>query len=125
MREQSIITMVERKLTAAGRWFHNVHGTAFGGKDGKPDILTNDANGTLVGIECKRPGEKPAVNQWRQAILLLKSGARCVVAYDDFDVVVMDEKGFPEQPIGGVVGESEFAIKPKQSKKTFEVILGI
>lgn len=123
MVEREVVLAVEHELLCAERAYFNIHGSAFG-RDGAPDFLTHDADGVMLGIECKVPGKMPVVNQWRQAIRMSSAGVRYVVAYDDFRIADVDAHTMPVVEVGSEVGVSEFlaAESVKSKKKSFEVV---
>lgn len=88
-KENAAVAGVERALTAAGRFHINSFGSLMS-KGGAPDFITCDDTGRLVGIEVKRPGETPKVNQFRRACEMLLSGARYMVAYEGFTIDELD-----------------------------------
>ena len=89
MKESRTVSDVTRELTQARRWFVNYHGSGMG-TDGVPDFLTMTSSGQLAGIEAKRPGEKPTVNQFRQGLKIVLSGGLYFIAYPDFDISDLD-----------------------------------
>ena len=91
LREQFIINRIESQLVLANRFFINNHGSEMS-RSGNPDFVTIDRHGTFLGIEAKKAGEKPTVNQFRRAIEIIQSGGRYVVAYDGFDLDSVDER---------------------------------
>lgn len=123
MKENQIISLINRQLQSKGRYVVNVHGSIFS-RNGTPDFITLDKDGQLVGIEAKVPGKQPVVNQWRHGIRLLKSGGRFIVAYDDFDVNRMDTRSLPTVEVGREEGESEFeAHETLHLQGTTEILL--
>lgn len=123
MREGQVVRLVSAQIDAAGRWSVNVHGTGHGSDDGAPDIVTCDAEGRLLGIECKAPGEAPRVNQWRHAIWMLLSGGRYVIAYDDFDLKKVDKGGLPTVRVGSDPVDGAFDASLDDKRHTQEAII--
>lgn len=122
MREQQVVDSIERQLRRAGRWHMNVHGTAHGASDGKPDFVTMDARGTLCGIEAKVPGKSPMTNQWRQLRAIARSGGRAIVAYDDFSLAALDARELPREAVDESLFDDE--VESSQSRATYEVVIG-
>lgn len=116
-KENAAVGDVERALTAAGRFHINSFGSLMS-KGGAPDFITCDNTGRLVGIEVKRPGETPKVNQFRRACEMLLSDARYVVAYEGFTIgdidcdagVETDTRSVIALPETPVIGDTEFEL---------------
>lgn len=116
-KENAAVTDVERALTVAGRFHINSFGSLMS-KGGAPDFITCDNTGKLVGIEVKRPGETPKVNQFRRACEMLLSGARYMVAYEGFVIgdldcepdVTTETRSIVAIPNDPVIGETEFEL---------------
>ena len=116
-KENAAVAGVERALTAAGRFHINSFGSLMS-KGGAPDFITCDDTGRLVGIEVKRPGETPKVNQFRRACEMLLSGARYMVAYEGFTIedldcepdVTTESRSVITLPTDPVIGDTEFEL---------------
>lgn len=116
-KENAAVADVERALTAAGRFHINSFGSLMT-KGGAPDFITCDNTGRLVGVEVKRPGETPKVNQFRRACEMLLSGARYMVAYEGFTIddldcesdVVTETRSVITIPDEPVIGDTEFEL---------------
>lgn len=108
IRESTIVGHIERQLKRRGTWYVNNHGSAFGSR-GVPDFITVDDSGGLIGVEAKAPGALPYPNQLRQAIKIIRSGGRYVVAYADVDMdrVLSRSLDLPMLVMGGEIGRSE------------------
>lgn len=108
IREAAVVSHIEKQLKRRGTWFVNNHGSAFGSR-GVPDFITVDDSGVLIGVEAKAPGALPYPNQLRQAIKIIQSGGRYVVAYADVDMdrVLCSPSDLPVFAMGGQVGYSE------------------
>ena len=110
IKESQVVTYIANGLKYRGSWYINAHGSAFGTR-GVPDFITIDDDGILTGIEAKSPGEKPYVNQIRQAMKILASGGRYVVSYGDISVddILDTSNGLPAVATGLDVGVDEIA----------------
>lgn len=116
-KENAAVGDVERALTAAGRFHINSFGSLMS-KGGAPDFITCDNTGRLVGIEVKRPGETPKVNQFRRACEMLLSDARYMVAYEGFTIddldcepnVTTEARSVVTIPNTPVIGDTEFEL---------------
>lgn len=116
-KEQIAVSDVEDALSTAQRFYVNNFGSLMS-KGGVPDFITCDHIGRLVGIEVKRPGETPKVNQFRRACEMLASGARYIVAYEDFTIGDIDCESYLETdtrstivlPSAPVIGDTEFEL---------------
>lgn len=108
IREAAVVSHIEKQLKRRGIWFVNNHGSAFGSR-GVPDFITIDDSGVLIGVEAKAPGALPYPNQLRQAIKIIQSGGRYVVAYADVDMdrVLSRVSDLPTFTMGGEIGRSE------------------
>ena len=108
IREAAVVSHIEKQLKRRGIWFVNNHGSAFGSR-GVPDFITVDDSGMLIGVEAKAPGALPYPNQLRQAIRIIQSGGRYVVAYADVDMdrVLCSPSDLPVFVMGGEIGHSE------------------
>lgn len=96
MAESSVVEKVSKQLDAKARTFFNIKGTHFGGKLGKPDIITSDKNGIWTGVETKAKTGKVYPNQIRRGRELIENnGGRYVIAYGDFDLDAMDNRSIP------------------------------
>ena len=126
-KENVAVADVERALAAAGRFHINSFGSLMS-KGGAPDFITCDRTGRLVGIEVKRPGETPKVNQFRRACEMLISGARYIVAYEGFTIkdidcepdAETDNRSIVALSCDLVIGDTEFdlhfnSFKPRKS----------
>lgn len=120
--EAKVIAHIEHELDRARRYFLNIHGSMFS-KNGSADFMTLDSDGVLTAIEAKAPGAQPYVNQWRNAIDVVKSGGRFIVAYDDFTVEDMDAHELKFFRIGSEIGLSEFEAELEDRTHSVEVIL--
>lgn len=94
MKEQHIVDVVRIECERHERFYVNNHGTVMS-RSGVPDFMTMDTTGRLVGIEVKKPGARPTVNQLRRAAEILRSGGRYIVAYDDFTLDAVDAHSLP------------------------------
>lgn len=112
IREAAVVSHIEKQLKRRGTWFVNNHGSAFGSR-GVPDFITVDDSGVLIGVEAKAPGAIPYPNQLRQAIKIIQSGGRYVVAYADVDMdqVLSPSPSLPVFAMGGEIGHSEMFAK--------------
>lgn len=99
-REINAVLRIERQLAFSGRYYVNVHGSIFS-QGGTPDIMTLDASGIMTGIEVKRHGQQPGINQWRRGLEIINSGGRFVIGYDDFDLVEFDADRLPKIHVKG------------------------
>lgn len=108
IREAAVVSHIEKQLKRRGTWFVNNHGSAFGSR-GVPDFITVDDCGGFIGVEAKAPGALPYPNQLRQAIKIIQSGGRYVVAYADVDMeqVLSPSPSLPVFVMGGEIGHSE------------------
>lgn len=97
-REGFTVATVESELDLCDRFFVNCFNNGHA-KNGLPDILTLDASGRFVGIECKRRGEQPVFTQYEQGRRILKSGGRFIVGYPDFTTNGMDAGTFPVESL--------------------------
>lgn len=126
MQEKQVVSLVESQLSSQGRYFINCLGDGHG-KSGTPDIISMDSSGVLVGIECKRYGTQPVFTQLVHAARLLYSGARAVVAYEDFSIERIDKKILPVVYLAGSnveeTIENLFSFKVSRYE-TFEFVLG-
>lgn len=96
MAEASVVKKVSKQLDAKKRNFYNIKGTHFGGKLGKPDIITSDKNGIWTGIETKAKEGKAFPNQIRRGYEIIKyNNGRYIVAHGDFDLDAMDNDDLP------------------------------
>lgn len=109
MKEAQVVRFIESELDYYARWYVNNHGSAFGAR-GVADFITTDLHGVVVGVEAKTPGAAPYVNQFRQAVRMLLSGGRYIVAYGDVSVagVLLGKVTVPRFVIGDQIGEAEF-----------------
>lgn len=87
--EQQVVSLVEDELHSRRRWYANLHGDGLSGA-GRADIVSHDRSGTLCAIECKAKGKTPVYTQIIDAMRVVRSGARSLVAYDDFSLADMD-----------------------------------
>lgn len=122
MKEEVVVSIIERQLNSANRSFNNLHGTMFS-KNGSPDFVTLDSSGRFVGIEAKAPGKSPFVNQYRRAIEILLSKGRYIIAQEDFDLDQMDGHKIKTMEIGSEIGFSEFEASEAKILGTTEVVL--
>jgi len=58
MKESSLQSKITRYLKHQNRFYIKTSGGMAGTQVGTPDIITIDDNGTLVGLELKRPDHK-------------------------------------------------------------------
>lgn len=88
-REGRVVSAVERQLNARGRYFINNYAEGHT-NSGVPDIVSVDADGKFLAIECKASSNEPTFTQYDHGLRLLKSGCRFIVAYEDFDIDAID-----------------------------------
>lgn len=62
-KEEIAVNIIEADFVRNHRYFINVHGSSFS-KNGTPDFIAHDKDGRILGIEVKRIGKMPEVNQW-------------------------------------------------------------
>ena len=122
--EQKTVEMVERSLTAGGRYYLNVFGDVHA-DNGSPDIVTMDSDGRFVGIECKSLGKEPVFTQYQHAVRILNSNgnARYVVAYEDFSLEALDGHSLPTAAIGCDEVDGAFAMSLEDKTRTVELVL--
>lgn len=107
------------------RYYVNVHGSLFS-QDGTPDILTHDKDGVFTGIEAKRLGSLPAVNQWGKGLEIIRSGGRFIVGYEDFSFDTVDNHQLPIFTVKASDGFEQYELadmKIKAFNQTTEVKL--
>jgi len=96
MAEQKAVDTVKKELKKKGREMFNIHGSAYGSKQGKPDIFSTDKNGRFMGIEVKARSGKPYPNQIRRGREIVEfNNGRYVIAYEDFDIEKVDNYEIP------------------------------
>ena len=93
-KEEIAVNIIEADFIRNRRYFINVHGSSFS-KNGTPDFIAQDKDGRILGIEVKRIGKMPEVNQWGHGLDIVKSGGRFIVAYEDFDLKQVDDYKLP------------------------------
>lgn len=122
MREEKVIASIEQFLDYYNHYYVNVHGSMYSA-NGTPDIITHDRDNIFMGIEAKATGNQPSTNQWRKCIEILDAGGRYVVAYEDFDLIKLEQHKIPKVEIGNTVGFDEFEAAELKLTGTTEVIL--
>lgn len=124
MKENVVVSYIEKSLNYKNRYFINVHGSIYS-QNGTPDIITSDKNGRFLAIEVKAPNAQPKATQFRHAIKILKSdnNSRVIIAYDDFNIEDVDNKTLPIFQIGSTIGESEYEALNHKFKVTTEIVL--
>ena len=89
MNESSVVSFISKQLLVKRRYHINVHGSLFS-KNGTPDIMTMDADGVMLGIEVKRPGNNVSPRQCSSALDIIDSGGRFIIGYPDFSLDDVD-----------------------------------
>lgn len=118
---QSTVSKVENELSMHGAHYYNYHGSTFT-TNGAPDILAC-ISGQFYGIECKISYTQPYINQLRQAIYIIRSGGRYIVAKEDFEYDSVIGHKIPSIKIANSIGEGEFTDVSEAPKVTYEVKL--
>lgn len=93
-----LVSRIMTQLRGTGKWCMNV----FGGSmqtDGVSDIVTHDKDNVLTLIEVKMGRNTPSRNQFNQGLSAIHSGNRFIVAYEDFNIFVMDDNQIPVMTI--------------------------
>lgn len=128
MRESTVVKVIESALKSESRYHVNFHGSLMS-SNGVTDFLTVDSDGVMTGVEAKAPGAGPTVNQYRQMIYMLLSGAKVFIAYDDFSVGMIDGSiNVPKFELGARIGEDDFDAVDQfkhlaKKSRTVEVVL--
>lgn len=120
-REGRVVSAVERQLDARGRYFVNNYGDGHS-LNGTPDIISADADGVLLAIECKASSNEPTFSQYEHGQRLLKSGCRFIVAYEDFDIDAIDSHNLKTTPLPKEL-EDLVCFEPIDKKYTKEYFL--
>lgn len=95
--EKKTIGDIQRTLKKEQRFFVNIHGTAFGSKNGMFDIVMLDKKGRFLGVEAKSSSGKPYPNQLRRCREILEEGGRAIIVYpDDFNLEAIDNEKLPK-----------------------------
>lgn len=115
------VSLVEQQLLENYCKFYNIHGSNFS-ENGAPDILAC-MDGAFVGIECKLSDTQPFINQLRQAIYIIRSGGRYIVAKEDFNFQLLKHSQLPVFYIANEIGEGEFTEMNNAPKFTYEIKL--
>ena len=87
--EQDVVDNIVYFLEYNNRYFVNVHGSSFS-RNGTPDIITLDKDNRFLAIEAKVAKRQPKADQLNNALDILRSGGRWIVAYEDFDLDKID-----------------------------------
>lgn len=120
-REGRVVSAVECQLNARGRYFINNYSEGHS-KGGVPDIVSVDANGMFLAIECKASSNEPTFTQYEHGLRLLKSGCRFIVAYEDFDIDLIDSNELKKTPLPNE-REDLVCFEPVDKKHTKEYFL--
>ena len=120
-REGRVVSTVERQLNARGRYFVNNYAEGHT-NNGVPDIISVDADGKLLAIECKATSNEPTFSQYEHGQRLLKSGCRFVIAYEDFDLDKIDSHDLETTPLPNEL-EELVCFEPIDRKHTKEYFL--
>lgn len=121
-REGRVVSAVERQLNARGRYFINNYAEGHT-NSGVPDIVSVDADGKFLAIECKASSNEPTFTQYDHGLRLLKSGCRFIVAYEDFDIDTIDRGELQKTPLPKE-REDLVCFEPIDKKHTKEYCLG-
>lgn len=117
---QYTVSIVEKELHTNSCHFYNYHGSTFS-TNGAPDIIACD-KGQFLGIECKLENTQPYINQLRQAIYIIRSGGRYIVAKEDFNYHKLYQQ-IPIVEIENEIGAGEFTNLKNAPKITYEIKL--
>lgn len=122
MRENVVVNHIVKWLNYKNRYIINHHGGEYS-KNGVPDLITIDKNGTFLAIEAKAPKEQLYTNQWRHCIRILLSGGRFIVGHHDLNMEKVDNNELPIIEIGAELGVSEFIMTVHKINVTTEIKL--
>lgn len=118
---QLTVSKVEKELILNNCHYYNYHGSTFSA-NGAPDIIAC-INGKFIGIECKIENTQPYINQLRQAIYIIRSGGRYIVAKEDFSFDNLINDNLQKIKLKNEIGEGEFKDLKNAPKISYEIVL--
>lgn len=118
---QLTVNQVEKELMLNNCHYYNYHGSTFSA-NGAPDIIAC-INGKFIGVECKIENTQPYINQLRQAIYIIRSGGRYIVAKEDFSINNVLNNSLPKFYLKNEIGEGEFKDLKNAPKISYEILL--